>query len=316
MSALPLAAMGSWDFVMSAAPGTSKSEDKVTYFFAAPPVNGKSPKTTSPCFVMGTTRVAFPVRPGTINEKSPERMGTNTMLNVDIDVPADAMKDLRAFDDTVRRLMEKKVQEMPAYGKLVWHGLVHEPRTGSGYDATASYRIQGWADFVSRVHSRPVTYKGVTKMVPGSVDWASREHKAQPLREKETSFYRYARILPTGEITYRPHVNGHLVSPEVFVSGTLVRVVFSVTHVLLTLKDQGTSSAEAHASVILAAKEVYEQPKLANSGGLASGIPLMPGVVFEDEEEGGAGAGAFSSSTVLAQSPPSKRAKLAESSDE
>lgn len=308
MAALPIDALREWDFEMTPAPGASKAEDKLSFFFSAPPVNGKPVRTTPPSFVMGKTRVAFGVRPGVMNEKAPEKMGPNTMLNMDIDVPESAADAMRKFDDRVCKMMEKKVKENKELGSFVWHGLIHEPRTGSGYDPTASYRVQGWSDFVARVHGRALTYKGETKTVPGSVDWLPRDAKSQPLREKEAAFYRYGRMQPNGEHTYRQQVGGHLASPDAFPSGTMVRVVFTVTHVLLTLKYRGTSSAEAHASVILAAKEVYEQPRLA-AASAASGIPLMPGVVFDEEDGDEAGAGGFVSETTLAQSPASKRFK-------
>jgi hypothetical protein len=132
--------------------------------------------------------------------------------------------------------------------------------------------------------------------------------KTQPLREKETAFFKFGTVHPvTGSFTYRSQSGGgRMVAPDDFTSGTHVKVVFTVSHVLVSVKDLGSPAQEVHANAVLVAKEVYEQPKpVAKRGDL-----LMPDVmIMEDEEE--EGAGAFSSTTVAA-SPPTKKARTSE----
>ena len=317
MAALPIKSMREWEYTVTVAPAAGKAEDKITYFLSGPMVNGKTVYKASPAYIMDTTRVAFAVRPGALNDKSPEKLAPNTTLNADLDVPESAATALREFDETlhakVAEALEKNSGEK--LGPLTWHSVVHPARQGSGYADTITFRVGGWTEFVGTVHSRPLTYMGNTRAVPGSVTWLPRSAKTQPLREKETAFYRYGKVnAETGAYTYRAQATGgQLVCPDSFPAGTMVRLVFSVSHVLLTVKARGTPSSEVHGSVIFTAKEVYEQPRFAASA--SAGVPLMPGVTFEDEEEEG-GNGGFtavttgSSGASLAASPATKRARM------
>lgn len=311
MSALPISALPTWEYSVTRAPG-QRVDDKATLFLA-----GATRDTPYPSFVLDTTRIAFSARPGAMNEKNPAAVAPNTTLNTDVDVPVSAADALRTFDDALHAKVKALLAGTPMSG-VVWHSIVHPARVGTAYDDTLTLRISGWTDFVGTVLGRSISYNGNTRTVPGSVTWLPRTAKAQPLREKETAFYRFGSINPvTGGFSYRaqaPGGGGRMVCPGDAPAGTLVKIVFTVSHVLVSTKDLGKPSQEVHANAVLVAKEVYEQPKLAARG---SGALLMPGVTVEEEEEEGGAAGdsgysaSFSATTesALAASPPTKRAR-------
>lgn len=302
MAALPIASLATWDYVVSRAP-SQKVDDKITLFLSAP---GGSKDTTYPVYVLDTTRVAFACRPGTMNERNPSAIAPNTTLNTDVDVPVSCGDVLRTFDAELKEKVVASLAALRPGMPVTWHSIVHAARKGSGYDDTMTFRVTGWTDFVARVTGRPLTYNGNTRTVPGDVSWLPRMAKTQPLREKETAFYKYSSSdASTGNLTYRAQSGGgRLLTPDDMPAGTQVKIVFSVSHVLVTLK--GT---EANANAVLMAKEVYVQPKLAPR---ASSALLMPGVTIEEPEEEGASS-AFYSSTVeepaMGTSPEAKRAR-------
>lgn len=308
MAARTIDALAAWEYTVSRAPD-QKVEDKVTLF-----LSGGGRDVPYPSFVLDTTRMAFSARPGSINEKNPGAVAANTSLNTDLDVPTSCADALRTFDGALQKKVEAQLVGTPFAG-VIWHSLIHEGRTGSGYADTMTLRITGWIDYVSHVTSRVLTYKDTSRNVPGSVSWHARMAKTQPLREKETAFFKFGNVNPvTGAFTYRSQSGGgRMVSPGDFNAGAHVKVVFTVSHVLVTIKYLGSPKQEVHANAVLVAKEVYEQPKPV----AARGALLLPGVmVVEEEEEEGEGGDprlAFSSSTeALSASPPTKKARTAE----
>lgn len=286
-----------------------KVADKVSYFLTSKRADGTTATyTASPCYILPDTRIAFSTRPGALNEAAPSSVGPSASLNMEVDVPPASLDALRAFDDLLFASLQAATKGTDMDG-ITWHPTVHAARTGSAYADTMTLRVSGWNEQAERVHTRTQTMvDGRTRAMPGSVDWAPRP-ATQALKEKDTAFFAFSKLGANGEPAYRSKLQGtqYLVSPADFPAGTIMRLVFSVSHVLVTVRD-----GARHANAVYVAREVYQQPKLRKA------TQLMPGFVVDEEEEEAAGAGgagaAFSATTStedsgMAVSPDAKRAR-------